>query len=150
MAILLNAQGRPEPSSEVTRRLLEIHPALFLRHFSHVGASWAICWSWPKNDARWAFVQDGSLDPQSAFDIVGYLPMDCPLDSAPAYLQRAFRDYPRAEVQQLTERVTRFNMTGASTAALAEAAIAEVLDQPDPSGTTKVRRGKKIPIAPPA
>lgn len=146
MPILLNAQGRPEPSPEVTRRLLEVHPGLFLRFFDQTGANWAICWAWPKDDPRWATVQAGTTDPASAFDIVGWLPMDCPLDSAPAYLSQSLRSYPKEEVARLAERVTHFNMAGGPTQALVEEAIAEVLDSADPAGKTKGRRGKRVQI----
>lgn len=146
MALLLNAQGRPEPSPEVTRRLLAIDPGLFLRFMDHIGAFWAVCWAWPKSDARWEGVRDGSVDPAKAFDIVGYLPMDCPVESAPSYLERMLRTFPKEDVQRLTARVTQFNMDGQATAALAESALAEVLDSADPTGKAKVRRGRRVQV----
>jgi hypothetical protein len=73
-------------------------------------------------------------------DIIGYLPMDCTLDEAPAYLFKAIRQYPKAEIQALTERVIAFNETTPIANAM-EQAIAEVLDNPNPAGTPK-RRGR--------
>ena len=146
MPILLNAQGRPEPSPEVTRRLLEVHAGLFLRFFDQTGANWAICWAWPKSDPRWEAVQTGAADPAAAFDIVGWLPMDCAVEEAPAYLERSLRSYPKEEVARLAERVTHFNMAGGATQALVEEAIGEVLDGADPTGKTKTRRGKRVQV----
>lgn len=148
MAILFNAQGRPEPSPEVTRRLLAVDPALFLRHMDHLGANWAVCWAWPRSDRRWEGVQDGSIDPAKAFDIVGYLPMDCPLEQAPAYLERMMRTYPKEEVQRMADAVSTFNAGGGALAELVDQAIGEVLDGADPTGKTKTRRGRKVQVQP--
>lgn len=144
MAILLNAAGRPEPSPDVTRRLLAIDPGLFLRYLDHLGSSWAVCWAWPKTDPRWSGVQDGSVDPAKAFDIVGYLPMDCPVEQAPSYLERMLRTFPREEVQRIADGVFRFNASNAPMQQEVEAAIAEVLDRPDPTGRTPVRRRRSV------
>lgn len=146
MAILLNAQGRPEPSPEVTRRLLAIDPGLFLRFMDHVGAFWAVCWAWPKSDARWEGVRDGSVDPAKAFDIVGYLPMDCPVESAPAYLERMLRTFPKEEVQRMANGVEAFNSSRGALSGLVDQAIGEVLDSSDPTGLTKKRRGKRVQV----
>lgn len=146
MTILLNAQGRPEPSPEVTRRLLAIDPGLFLRFIDHLGAFWAVCWAWPKHDARWAGVQDGSVDPAKAFDIVGYLPMDCPVESAPSYLEKMLRTFPREEVQRIADGVFRFNQSGAAVQDEVDKAIGEVLDGADPTGKTRTRRGRKVEV----
>lgn len=146
MAILLNAQGRPEPSPEVTRRLLAIDPGLFLRFMDHVGSFWAVCWAWPKSDARWEGVRDGSVDPAKAFDIVGYLPMDCPVESAPAYLERMLRTFPKEEVQRMANGIEAFNSSGRATSGLVDQAIGEVLDGADPTGRMKVRRGRRVQV----
>lgn len=145
MAVILNALGRPEPSPEVTRRLLAIDRGLFLRHLPHLATQWAVCWSWPQNDRRWASVRDGSVDPAKAFDIVGYLPMDCGVDEAPAYLERMLRSFPKDEVSALADRVASFNAQQALDPHI-EAAIADVLDNPDPTGKSKTRRGTKVKV----
>ena len=146
MAILFNAQGRPEPSPEVTRRLLAIDPGLFLRFIDHVGAFWAVCWAWPKTDRRWEGVREGSIDPAKAFDIVGYLPMDCPVDSAPAYLERMLRTFPKEEVQRMADSIEAFNSSGSALSALVDQAIGEVLDHPDPTGKAKRRRARIVEV----
>lgn len=143
MAVILNTLGRPEPSPEVTRRLLAIDRGLFLRFLPHLGTQWAVCWSWPENDRRWAGVRDGSVDPSKAFDIVGYLPMDCRVEEAPAYLERMLRSFPKEEVAALADRVTAFNDQQALRPQV-EAAVADILDRPDPTGRTKTRRARKV------
>jgi hypothetical protein len=147
VAVLLNALGRPEPSPETVKRLMAIDPALFLRYIDAAPSHWAVCWAWPRNDRRWAHVQDGSLDPQSAYDIIGYLPMDCSASEAPAYLERMMRTYPKEEISRMADAVVNFNATDPIREQV-NAAIAEVLDSPDPTGLTKTRRGKKVQITP--
>lgn len=147
MPVLVNALGRPEPSPEVQRRLRAVHPNLFLRFIDHLGTHWAVCWQWPENDARWATVQSGEVDPARAHDIVGYLPMDCPLDDAPAHLHRVMRTFPKEEVAQLADRVLSFNDTEALNAQMGEA-LKELMDSVDPTGLTKTRRGKKVQVTP--
>jgi hypothetical protein len=147
VTVLVNALGRPEPSPEVQRRLRAVHPSLFLRYIDHLPTMWAICWQWPENDARWATVQSGEVDPARAHDIVGYLPMDCPLEEAPAYLHRVMRTFPKEEVSQLADRILRFNETEALEQQV-NAVLQELTDSPDPTGLTKVRRGKKVKVTP--
>ena len=147
MSVLVNALGRPEPSPEVQRRLRAVHPNLFLRFIDHLGTHWAICWQWPENDRRWETVQSGEVDPARAHDIVGYLPMDCSLDDAPAHLHRVMRTFPKEEVSALADRILRFNETEALNEQV-NAVLQELTDSPDPTGLTKVRRGRKVNVSP--
>lgn len=138
--VVLNHRGTPEPSSEIQRRLAVVHPRLSLKHIDGVDQHWAICMRWDEQDERWQHVQSQEIDPNRSIDIVGYLPLDCSPEEAPAYLAKALRQYPKADVQALTDRVVTFNETVPLAAAI-ESAITEVLDQPDPSHTPK-RRGR--------
>lgn len=147
MSVLVNALGRPEPSPEVQRRLRAVHPNLFLRFIDGLNSSWAICWAWPENDRRWSTVQSGEISPDRAFDIVGYLAMDCSLDEAPSYLHRVLRTFPKEEVSQLADRILRFNETEALNEQVNEV-LKELTDSPDPTGLTKTRRGKKVQVTP--
>ncbi len=143
--VVLNHRGTPEPSSEIQRRLTAVHPRLALKYIDGADQHWAITMRWDDNDERWQHVQSQEIDPNRSMDIIGYLPMDCTLDEAPAYLTKAIRQYPKAEIQALTERVIAFN-DSAPLAAAVEQAVAEVLDNPNPAGTPK-RRGRppKVP-----
>jgi hypothetical protein len=131
MTVLLNARGLPEPSPEIQRRLREVHPDLSIRFVNPTIGSWAICLDWLPDDPRRAYVQRGELDPFNTTDIIGYLPMDCPVADAPAYVQQALRAYPKENVQRMADFVAAPNRGNID--ALAEAALAEVLDQRDPS-----------------
>lgn len=131
MSILLNGSGQPEPPTEITRRLQAIHPDLSLRYVEGFDQVWSICLAWRPDDPRRANVQDGTLDPMRALDIIGYLPMGCGVQDAPAYLERHFRTFPREDVQRLLDRLEHYNRQPAQRAV--EAAIGEVLDMADPS-----------------
>jgi len=145
VSVILNALGNPEPSAEVSQRLRAIDPKLFLRFIPHLPEHWAVCRGWDEQDDRWAEVRSGNADPSRAHDIIGYLPMGCSQAEAPAYLERVLRSYPKEEVSRLADRVLAFNQTGAVQDEV-QAAIAEVLDAPDPTGKTKVRRGKQVKV----
>ena len=138
--VVLNHRGTPEPSSEIQRRLRAVHPRLSLRYVDAFHEHWAICMGWEDSDPRWQHVQSQDIDPLRSMDIVGYLPMRCTLDEAPAYLERSLRQFPRQDVQRVADHLMHFNETAPLNAAV-EQAIAEVLDSPDPSGTAK-RRGR--------
>ena len=139
--VVLNHRGTPEPSSEIQRRLAAVHPRLFLRFVDVFDSHWAICMRWDEHDRRFVDLRQQTLDPDRAFDIVGYLPMDCPVDSAPAYVERALRQYPVDEVRRLADRVEQYNATAPVQAAVEEA-IAEVLENPLPK-----KRGRPRKIA---
>jgi hypothetical protein len=138
MAIILNERGAPEPPHDSMRRIKAIHPALGLRYVEGVSSHWAITMHWVESDRRWEFVKNGSADPDSAYDVIGYLPMDCSLAEAPAYIERVLRTFPREDVQKLVDRVAKWNAEPAKKAA--EAAFAEVLDsaKPDKVGGVEI------------
>lgn len=127
--VVLNHRGAPEPSSEIQRRLRAVHPRLFLRYVDVFDAHWALCMRWDEHDRRFGDMQQQTLDPDRAFDIIGYLPMDCPPDQAPAYIERSLRQYPVEEVRRIADYVESYNASAPVTAAL-ESAIADVLENP--------------------
>lgn len=140
MAILVDDLGIPQPPSDVTRRLREVHPGAGLLHTPHAGPQWAITLAWAADDPRWALVQSQAVNPNRTFDIIGYLPYDCAVDHAPSYLARVFRTSSRPEVQRMAEAVESHN-TRVPLQDAVDAAIAEVLDQGNPSSAPK-RRGR--------
>ena len=127
MAVLLNAAGQPEPPTHVVARLRALHAGLFMKFLEQTGEHWAICLRWSPEDTRWEWVQRGETDPEMAYDIIGYLPMLCSIDEAPAYLERTFRQYPKDEVRRMADFVEQFNATQPVSQA-ADAALTEVLD----------------------
>lgn len=138
MPVLLNSAGRPEPSPEIQRRLGAIDPNLSLRWVAGIGSHWAVTCRWREGDRRWEWVQTGVTPPDRAFDIFGYLPMDCPLEQAPAYIERVFRTFPRDDARKMADAVASWNDDKAGTEEMEEA-VAEVLDMPDPTQAPKKR-----------
>jgi hypothetical protein len=104
--------------------------------------NWAICMAWQPEDHRFEMVQRGELSPDATYDILGYLPLDCPAEQAPGYLERSFRSFPREDVQRMAGHVNQFN--AGVTADAAEQALAEVLDMADPSASRSGKRSKKV------
>lgn len=146
MALILNSAGKPEPSPEISRRLRYIHPGLHLRYIEALGSIWAVCMEWNENDARFEKVQRGELGAGATFDIIGYLPLHCSQDEAPAYLERVFREYPGNEAINFLDRLDEYNRGPAQEAA--EQALAEVLDMKDPSSTKAAAIVSAPPRAP--
>jgi len=131
MTLLLNSSGSPEPSPEIRRRLQAIHGKLDLKFVEGAARNWAVIMWWEADDRRNEWIQNGQTDPAKAFDIIGYLPLDCSADQAPGYLERMLRTFPRQDVQDLLGRLDKYNAAPAQQAM--EEAIAEVLDMKDPS-----------------
>ena len=129
MAVLLNSTGQPEPPTHVVKRLRALHAGLHLRFMEHTGEHWAVCMTWTPEDRRWEWVQRGETDPASTYDIIGYLPMLCSADEAPAYLERTLRQHPKDEVRRMADFVQQFNETTPGADAV-DAALVEALEQP--------------------
>ena len=141
MAVLLNAAGQPEPPTAVVARLRALHAGLSLKFLTHTGEHWAVCMAWQPEDRRWERVQQGETDPASAYDIIGYLPVDCPTDEAPAYLERTFRQYPKDEIRNMADHVLDYNANAPVSEAI-EAALTDALE--DPILPKKRGRPKKL------
>lgn len=141
MPVLLNSAGQPEPPTAVVARLRALHAGLSLKFLTHTGEHWAVCMAWQPEDRRWERVQQGETDPASAYDIIGYLPVDCPTDEAPAYLERTFRQYPKDEIRNMADHVLDYNANAPVSEAI-EAALTEALE--DPILPKKRGRPKKL------
>jgi hypothetical protein len=57
------------------------------------------------------------------------------------------RTFPKEEVSALADRILRFNETEALNEQV-NAVLQELTDSPDPTGLTKVRRGKRVQVTP--
>lgn len=131
-SVILNARGNPEPPTDIQKRISNIHERLSLRFLEGTLKShWAIIMEWAKNDKRRRWIKEENMDPDRAYDIIGYLPVDCSVDEAAGYLAKTFRTFPREDVQNLLDRLDKFNAGVASEAS--EKATSEVLDAADPS-----------------
>lgn len=129
MPVLLNSAGLPEPPTHVVARLRALHAGLSLKFLTHTGEHWAVCLAWGPEDRRWERVQTGQTDPASAYDIIGYVPVECSVDEAPAHLERVFRQYPKDEVRTMADYVQQYNASAPVDAAIEEALV-EALESP--------------------
>lgn len=131
--MLMDAEGRPQPPTEIQSRLRAIDPLLSLRFLQGSGPVWAICMQWHENDTRWQTVQNGATPPHLACDIIGNLPFDCSLDECIAYIARSIRGYPVDAVNDLVPKIAAYNAGVLNTQA--EKVLGNLLDMPDPSAT---------------
>lgn len=104
--LLRDAEGRLQPPQDLLDRIERSHPRVSLRYTK---AAWAIIETWPENSPRWAAVQDGSMSPEYAFDICGYLPLTCGIDEAPAYIERELRSYSAEQFAAVRHAVQHWN-----------------------------------------
>lgn len=104
--LVRDAGGVPQPPREILQRLQQWEPALGLKYHA---VQWAFTWTWKDDDPRRQRIRDGQYPADAAYDIIGYIPLDCPVDSIPAYAVKALTHYPRDEVRKLVEGVGRYN-----------------------------------------
>jgi hypothetical protein len=113
--IVLNPLGQPQPPSDIVRRLRQVHPALGLKFYQPgVGASaWALTWRWPDADPRREYIRRGQMAADADYDILTWLPLDCPVDQAAGYVERALAHHPREDIKSLVSRVHHYNAEAA-------------------------------------
>lgn len=109
MALLFGASGKPEPSPEIQRRLQAIDPRLSLRFYEDYPRHWSVVCGWRADDRRWAQVQSGAMDPSMAQDIIGWLPVDCSVEDAPAYLERTLIQFSNRAAERIAFDVEKWN-----------------------------------------
>ncbi len=109
---LLDERGQPQPPAHILAECKKRDPHIGLRFANGLsGRGWAITWEWPAGDPRWARVRSGDVDPDGAYDIVGYLPFGCSVEDAPGYIDRSLRQYPVEEIRRIADRTTEYNKT---------------------------------------
>lgn len=146
--ILVNERGVPIPPSSIVERLQRIDPHLNLRFIEQYGDNpnarwWALTWDWPESDPRQEYVRRGEIG--EAFDILGYLPFDCPVDQAAPYIERVLKQQTgREETARLLERLHLFN------AEVTKAAKQPVLERAEEltrvnAPTLLEKEGKRVP-----
>jgi hypothetical protein len=106
--VIAGLRPGPEPPFGLPERLRTLDPRLgllFLRD-----GRWAITHDWRPDDPRRALIQAGTHSPRRAFDILCILPADCPLESAPSYLEVHLRRAAQsADVAALLARIADAN-----------------------------------------
>ena len=118
--ILYGADGTPQPPTDIVARLEE--RGLKLYKFPDENPRWGILSRWREDDPRREMIRKGEMSPGDDFDIIGYLPMDCPLEEVPTYLERQLRQHPREDIARLADRMRDWNEKG-----LAEQQVEEVV-----------------------
>lgn len=141
MAILVNAAGNPEPNTEILRRLAQIHPDLGLQFSAVTPQHWMVTMQWPKHDRRWELVQQQQISGDATYTILGWLPLDCPVDQAPSFIARYLRTATEESVRNLTQYVERYN-ADAPQAAVDEALHA-IFEGGDPSAAAPKVKGRR-------
>jgi len=124
VALLFNSTGQPEPSPEIQRRLRALDHRLYLEFVPHFDKHWALKCRWKEGDRRWERVQTGSIAEAQASDIVGWLPIDCSVDEAPAYLERSLSVFSQQQGERLLFNLERWNGQ-----AVGEQHIEQVMDE---------------------
>lgn len=88
--MLVTQTGQPIPPQETLQRLQQMDDRLGLKYLDYPEACWAITIRWLQNDPRREMVQRGLMSPADTHDILGRMPVDCPAEQAPGYIERAF------------------------------------------------------------
>jgi len=108
---ILTAEGLPA-RPELEQQLKRLDDSLGLRWIGPMNA-WAVTFRWPEADKRRDWVRKGEYDADQAFDVLAYLPKDCPVDQAANYVQhhcqRWARDMGREDVARLLDHIHEHN-----------------------------------------
>lgn len=117
--MILGADHRPQPPSEIVARLRQVDPGLGLtfcpgafwqERLGRMVDSWAITEAWRMDDPRYRRVQAGEIDGDHCFDILTFLPADCSVDEAFGYFVGSCqRNRGKAGVNDLLNRVHTYN-----------------------------------------
>jgi hypothetical protein len=118
--VLTNARGIPQAPSDIVAALKRIDDRLDLLHIrpsehefeQNPGSmgTWAIIMNWTDHDPRRARIRSGELDPTAAFDYIVGLPIDCPVEQARAFFEKAVKGAPHMpEAHTLLDRCSKWN-----------------------------------------
>lgn len=92
--------ARPVAPPEIVKRLKQIDDRLDLLYFNfpsrdgpnvNHNQNWAIIQRWRQDDKRRIMIQLGQMAEASDFDILAWLPIDCTIDQAYSYFEKACR-----------------------------------------------------------
>lgn len=107
--------GSPAAPTYVVDGLKRIHPSLDLQYLAfpdpqgNTAAWWALVERWGDNDPRLEKVKKGELADGSAYDILGFLPLDCTADQAYGYVLNALRSNNTEQFSKHLNRIDKFN-----------------------------------------
>lgn len=141
---MVNERGGPVPPSDILRELRKLAPALSLRWTSAFDSSdWAVTWEWPEDDPRWSRVRSQEIPRESAYDIIGHLPVKCSLDEAKGYIEGHLKSYPKEEINRLRLKIADWNAVEIPKQQVASL-VADTLD--DVARMHRGPKGRKISL----
>lgn len=142
--LVTNLNGAPEAPRDILDRLRRVDPALSMRWMPDLDrSSWALTWEWPLSDPRWSRVQSGDISRESAYDILGYLPVDCPAEQAGGYVEKHLKQYPKEDIRKLYQKVQHWN-TVEVPAQQTQQVIADTMD--DVARQRRRKQGRRIVV----
>lgn len=152
--MIRDALDRPLPPSDVVDALKRVDDRLDLKYvvYGHRDGinmnrdeRWAIILRWGENDERRIMIQRGQMPEEGAFDILSYLPIDCPVADAFSYFAAGAKQFHRPkDVERLLSRVHKFNEATTSDALKETTDLAEELISTN-APTLFEKEGKTIP-----
>lgn len=107
---ITHADGWPEPSQDILRRLQAESPRLAIRFYPAM-RSWGITVRWAEFDSRRELIRKGEMRADEDYDLVALLPRDCGVDEACAYLATQMRQHSDQSVRNMAATMFRHNDT---------------------------------------
>lgn len=154
MSTLLAIQIERNPPADVVRRLKQVDDRLDLKFvnyptidYGNVNATqyWAIIYRWQENDPRRVMIQRGDMPAHADYDVVTFLPLDCPVEQAFSLFERGARQLAgRSDADYLRSRVHKWNETVKEEAVKETVELAEELIETN-AGTLFREEGKTVP-----
>lgn len=113
--MLYDTRNRPIPPTAVTEALKKIDPTLMIAWLppSEVMPKgvWSVMARWPKNDKRYALIRRGDMAIGTDYDSLAFLPEDCPVEQAAAYVKKSFARWSgkTSDARKLVDRLSEEN-----------------------------------------
>jgi hypothetical protein len=92
--------AQPAPDPEIVSRLKQIDDRLDLKYMAYphrdyaetnLTQNWTIIQRWRQDDGRRKMIMLGQMSPEDDFDIIAWLPVDCSVEQAFGFFERACR-----------------------------------------------------------
>lgn len=109
--MLITALNDPIAPPIAQAALASVDPRFHLRWVSGVMRYWAICEHWRENDPRRERIKTGELTPDSAWDVIAFLPLGCSAEEVEGYILREFTRVtdPKKQAAEQVDAVEKAN-----------------------------------------
>lgn len=107
-SVLVTREGLPQASPEILRRLGQVSPRLGLRFYPAL-QQWGVTIQWREQDPRREMAQRGEIGGTETYDLVCFLPTDCAVDEAVAYMVPRMAEHPQQDVRGMMRELLRQN-----------------------------------------